>query len=215
MANLITLLRIGLLLVGVGFIYSLTVVGQVIAFFLILVVILLDWLDGVVARRRGQADDVGAVMDILGDRIVENVLWIVFADIGLLPVWVPLIVIMRGLVTDAIRSIALTHGQTAFGERTLMRSTLGRWLVVSRMSRALYAAAKLVTFGYLILLLAGRLAHDQGWVFGPLLDNAGPMLYRIGMGLAYFTVAFCLVRGIPVMLDGWHYLYRREPSGDA
>ncbi len=213
MANLITLLRIGLLLVGVGFIYSLTVAGQVIAFFLILVVILLDWLDGVVARRRGQADDVGAVMDILGDRMVENVLWIVFADIGLVPVWIPLVIIMRGLVTDAIRSIALTHGQTAFGERTLMRSTLGRWLVVSRMSRALYAAAKLITFGYLILLLALKQARDQsalgGWVFGPLLDNAGPMLYRIGMGLAYFTVAFCLVRGIPVMLDGWHYLYRR------
>jgi CDP-diacylglycerol--glycerol-3-phosphate 3-phosphatidyltransferase len=208
MANLITLLRIGLLFVGIGFIYSFHVIGQLIAFLLVLVVILLDWLDGVVARRQGQADEVGAVMDILGDRIVEMSLWIVFADIGLLPVWIPLVVLIRGLITDAIRSIALTHGQTAFGERTMMHSLPGRWLVSSRSSRALYAAAKFITFGYLILLLAFQQALEAQWTLGPL-EEFGLIFYQIGMGLAYFTVAFCLVRGIPVVLDGWSYLYRR------
>jgi CDP-diacylglycerol---glycerol-3-phosphate 3-phosphatidyltransferase len=208
MANLITLIRIGLLLIGVGLIYSHSVKSNLVALAIILVVILMDWLDGMVARQRGRADDVGAVVDILGDRIVENVLWIVFAHIGLLPIWVPLVVFIRGSVTDTVRSIALTQGQTPFGKRTMMRTAIGRWVVASRTSRALYAAAKFITFGYLILLLSFQRAQEQGWELGPF-DEIGPLIHQVGMGLAYFTVAFCLFRGIPVILDGRHYFYQR------
>ena len=38
-------------------------------------------LDGWVARKRGSASTFGAVFDILGDRIVENALWVIFADL--------------------------------------------------------------------------------------------------------------------------------------
>ncbi len=208
MANLITFIRIGLLLIGVGLIYSSRVAQNLLAFAIILVVILMDWLDGMVARRRGEADDRGAVVDIMGDRIVENVLWIVFAHIGLLPIWVPLVVLIRGLMTDTIRSIALTRGQTPFGKRTMMRTVIGRWVVASRTSRALYAVAKFITFGYLILLLSFQRAYEQGLGLGPLYEMR-PFIHQVGMGLAYFTVAFCLIRGIPVILDGWYYFSRR------
>jgi CDP-diacylglycerol---glycerol-3-phosphate 3-phosphatidyltransferase len=207
MANLITLVRIVLLLIGVELIYSHNVASNLIAFAIIQVVILMDWLDGLVARQRGEADNVGAVVDILGDRIVEIVLWIVFAHIGLLPIWVPLVVFIRGSVTDAIRSIALTRGQTPFGKRTMMRTVIGQWVVASRTSRALYAVAKFVTFGYLILLLSFQRAQEQGWELGPL-SEIGPLIHQVGMGLAYFTVAFCIIRGIPVILDGRHYFYQ-------
>lgn len=53
MANLVTLVRVGLLLVGVGLIYSQSVTGRLTAFALIMTVILLDGADGVVARHRG------------------------------------------------------------------------------------------------------------------------------------------------------------------
>lgn len=208
MANLITLIRICLLMIGVGFIYSQSVARNLIAFAIILVVVLMDWLDGMVARRRGETDDVGAVVDILGDRIVENVLWIVFAHIGLLPIWIPLIVFIRGSVTDAVRSMALARGQTPFGKRTMMRTVIGRWVVASRTSRALYAVTKFITFGYLILLVSFQRAYEQGLGLGPLYEMRS-FIHQVGMGLAYFTVAFCLIRGIPVILDGWYYFSRR------
>jgi CDP-diacylglycerol--glycerol-3-phosphate 3-phosphatidyltransferase len=202
MANRITLLRIVLLFVGIGFIYTDTVAGELIAFGIILVVILLDGLDGVIARREGRADETGAVMDIVGDRVVENALWIVFAHIGLVPVWVPLVVVVRGLATDAVRSIARLHGETA------MRSVIGRWVVASRASRAIYAVSKFVAFGYLILYLALIRAQAQGLELGEM-EGWLPQAYVIGLGLVYFTVAFCLVRGVPVLVEGRRYVQRK------
>ena len=202
MANRITLLRIILLFVGVGFIYSYTVTGELIAFGIILTTIVLDGLDGAIARREGRADETGAVMDLLGDRIVENVLWIVFAHIGLIPVWVPLVVIVRGLATDAVRSLARVRGHA------VTRSRIGHGIVASRLSRALYAAVKAVTFGYLLLYMALIQAQSQGVEFDAM-EGWLPGVYNLGMGLVYFTVLFCVARGAPVLVEGWRYV-RRE-----
>jgi len=204
MANRITLIRIAALFVGVRFIYSDTARGELIAFGIILVVIILDALDGMIARREGRADAVGAVMDILGDRVVEATLWIVFAHLGLIPVWVPITVIVRGLATDAIRSIGLARGETAFGERGMMRSPVGRFLVASRGSRALYATAKVVTFGYLILYLALIKAQAAGADLGEF-ESWLPWIDRIGSALVYFAVALCVLRGVPVLMEGRRY----------
>jgi CDP-diacylglycerol--glycerol-3-phosphate 3-phosphatidyltransferase len=207
MANRITLLRIAIFYIGVGFIYSDTVRGEWIAFGIILVVFLLDGLDGFMARREGRADATGAVMDILGDRVVEGTLWIVFAHIGLIPVWVPIAVIVRGLATDAARSLALARGETAFGEKGMMRSATGRFLVASRASRAVYATAKVVTFGYLILYLALIKAQAAGAELGEF-ESRLPWVDRIGLGLVYFTVALCILRGVPVLMEGRRYAKR-------
>ena len=53
--------------------------------FLLLFIFISDGLDGWVARRRGTTSDFGAVFDIASDRIVENALWVVFAQMGLIP----------------------------------------------------------------------------------------------------------------------------------
>lgn len=205
MANRITLTRIVLLFVGIGFIYTYTVSGELIAFGMILVVILLDGLDGAIARREGRADETGAVIDIFGDRVVENALWIVFAHIGLIPVWVPLVVIIRGLATDAVRSLAMS-------ERRMMRSgpstTFGPWVTASRASRAIYATAKALAFGCLILYMALIQAQARGGELG-MMEGWLPQIYNVALGLVYFTVAFCLVRGMPVLIEGRRYVKRK------
>ena len=43
---------------------------------LTLIVFIGDAIDGLVARARGEANALGAVIDIAGDRIVENVCWL-------------------------------------------------------------------------------------------------------------------------------------------
>ncbi len=201
MANRITLVRIVLLFIGIGFIYTYTVSGELIAFVIILIVILLDGLDGLVARWEGRSDETGAVIDIFGDRVVENALWIVFAQIGLIPVWVPLVVIVRGLATDAIRSLAMK-------ERRMIRSKLGYWVVASRASRAIYATAKAIAFGCLILYMALIQAQARGGELG-MMEGRLPQIYNVALGLVYFTVAFCLVRGMPVLIEGRRYVKRK------
>jgi CDP-diacylglycerol---glycerol-3-phosphate 3-phosphatidyltransferase len=201
LANLITAGRVGLVFIAVGLLYTHTVWGAVAAFVLVLTAIIMDWLDGFLARRTHSESPFGAVMDILGDRIVENTLWIVFAHLGLIPVWVPIVVVVRGFVTDSFRSVALTQGETPFGERTMIKSRIGRLIVSSRSSRTLYAIAKVVAFCYLILYFAllNTAAESSLGAWGFAHDFA---LHAIGQSLVYFTVTFCLIRALPVVQDG-------------
>lgn len=204
MANIITLTRIILLFVGITFIYVGDFHGKIIAFFIILSVIVMDWLDGYIARRQHNTTSFGAIFDIMGDRIVENCLWIVFAHLHIIPVWIPLVVIVRGFVTDTLRSVALASGRTPFGEKTMMKSLIGRLLVSSRASRALYGAAKVITFCYLILYIAFLEALKTS----PALILWKAPAYRTGILLVYITVLFCVVRAIPVIMDSRYYFQK-------
>ena len=204
MANFITLLRIILLFIGIAFIYSLNFYGEIVAFVIILSVIIMDWLDGYIARMRNSATPFGAVVDIMGDRIVENSLWIVFAHLHLIPVWVPLIVIVRGFVTDTLRSIALSKGETPFGEKTMIKTEIGRLIVSSRASRAIYGGAKVVTFCYLILYLAFIEALKIFPVSSALTWEE--KAYTTGVILVYITLFICILRAIPVITDSWQYI---------
>ena len=214
MANLITLARVVLLFITVGFVYlSLPhddVPGEpvwaLVAMVLTLIVFISDAFDGMVARARGEANAAGAVFDIAGDRIVENVYWVMFAHIGLLPVWFPFLMIARSFLVDGLRALAMGEGKTPFGEKTMMTSRLGVWLAASRLHRGLYGAAKVVAFMWLLLYMAleWQVRRDPAWA-----QNVGgyaePMR-NIGIGLAVFALIYALVRGAVVVWDSRHAL---------
>src|ERR1700733_11043485 len=150
--------------------------------------IALDGLDGYLARTRGLATPLGAQIDILGDRVVENLFFTFFAVSGLITLWVPVLFFARGAVTDFLRGLTTRSGRTA-----ILDTWWGRTLVASRASRGAYAVLKCVCFCCLGILLALRhlpLAGFNTWLLGA------------GQGLTGITAAFCLVRAIPVIWDG-------------
>jgi CDP-diacylglycerol--glycerol-3-phosphate 3-phosphatidyltransferase len=209
MANLITAARVALLFITVGFIYlSLPHAGvpgeplwALVAAILTAVVFLGDAIDGLVARARGEASQTGAVIDIAGDRIVENVYWVVFAHIGMLSVWFPLVQLVRSFTVDAVRSLALKQGKTAFGENTMMQSRLGKWLAASRLHRGLYGSAKVVTFIWLQLQLALQLQVQRSAEWAQTYGNALTIVQTVGIVLAVFTLLYSLARGAVVVWD--------------
>lgn len=212
--NQITLIRVFLAMAAIGLFHGGATTGSawgpylsLAGLWLLVVTIFLDAVDGYVARRRGQSTVFGATFDIAADRMVESMFWIYFAAVGLISFWLPVIVIARGGFTDFLRAIALAEGQTAFGEKTMMRTWWGRMLVGSRGSRAAYGILKCVAF----VALGGwlTLAHAPRW---QAMLTAGLMQgVRFGaLLLAGATVAFCLVRGIPVLIEGARF-FRREP----
>lgn len=170
------------------------------AFALTLVAIWMDALDGWVARRFGEESRVGAVIDILVDRIVEMTFWIAFAALGWIPVWVPLVVAARGLLVDGARGLALEHGLTAFGATTMMRSKLGRLLVSSRISRNVYGFAKAAAFSLLILASAQALP-----------DGLRAALAPVAQLCVYLSVALCVVRGAPVLVEARRFMTAEAP----
>src|ERR1700682_2395499 len=60
--------------------------------------IALDALDGHIARKKKLATPIGAQLDILGDRMIENVYFTYFAVVGMVSLWVPILFFARGAV---------------------------------------------------------------------------------------------------------------------
>lgn len=195
MANLVSLIRtlLGLLVISLLFIETQTV--YLACFALTIIVIAMDALDGYLARKLNETSKMGAVIDILGDRIVEQIYWVAFLALGWLPLWVPLVVIVRGIVVDGLRSMALEQGFTAFGQSSMQQSKIGWLLVSSNFSRTTYAVAKAAAFAFLIL------GHTPG--FEPDVANNITLL---GLVCAYISVAFCVIRGLPVLVEGRRFL---------
>ncbi len=203
--NLITLIRVIMAFASVALFHT-GPVGSLAALGLLVMTLALDAVDGYVARRRKQTSDIGAAFDIAADRIVESVYWVFFATSGLISFWIPVIVIARGGFTDFLRAIALTQGRTAFGDKTMMETWWGMLLVGSRWSRAAYGIVKCAAFFALGLWMT--LAQAPQWQAALAAGLMGVL--KLGaLTLAASAVVFCLVRGVPVIVEGLRY-FRKE-----
>jgi CDP-diacylglycerol--glycerol-3-phosphate 3-phosphatidyltransferase len=193
MANLVTLSRLLLLLVVIGIAYQAPSWWQFLNVPLLIVVFVTDGLDGYIARRRGEESLFGAMFDIAGDRIVELTMWIVLADLDLVPVWVPLVFVIRGSMVDAIRaSQTANRRQSPFA---MMQSPLGQWLVAGKFMRIFYAVLKAHAFCWLLFIQPMPALLPDFW------SQWGGLMAGIGAVLVYLSVAICLARGLPVIVE--------------
>lgn len=199
MANFITLSRIILAFIALGLLYINNQTAYIAAFILTGIVIWFDGLDGYIARKFNEASKIGALLDILGDRIVECSYWIIFATLGWIPAFIPLIVLSRGFITDGIRSLAFEKGYTAFGNSTMMESKLGKFIVASNFSRGSYAVAKAFAF---VLLIVAYTPND--------IISGQKIILNIALACTYISVAFCIIRGLPVIIEGARFFKKED-----
>lgn len=192
MANLITLGRFFLLIVLIILAYAQNPKLQLVNCPLLVIIFVLDGVDGYVARKRNEASLFGAIFDIAIDRVVENVLWVVLVDLRIIPVWIGVVFLIRGFVVDSIRSQGASEGQTPFG---MIRSPIGKFIVASSFMRLFYGALKAVTFGFIFLI--------QPWpaLFPSFYTEFQIMLTAVKWVLVYATVTVCVIRGLPVILE--------------
>lgn len=139
----------------------------------ILGIFALDAIDGYVARKRNETTKIGEMLDTIADRVIENSFWIYFAATGQLPMWIPILVMTRGFLTDALQR---THGYPTDGWRHA--------LTRSRGSRCVWGVSKAVAFFCLAAASGG-----ENQTFDTLSGT-----------LAVVAVGVCLVRGIPFLL---------------
>lgn len=181
-ANIITLLR-PLLTFGVIALFGRQRTLDIALIATIVLIFALDAVDGIIARKRNETSEIGAVLDIVADRVIENTFWIYFTAMGLIPLWMPIIVMTRGILTDGLR-------------RYITQET-GSWVSVlkeSRTSRGLYGGAKMFTFM--------TLASATIFKF--------PVLEQVSLGFAILTVAFCLIRGLPTVIEIYKTIGKKE-----
>jgi CDP-diacylglycerol--glycerol-3-phosphate 3-phosphatidyltransferase len=200
LANTITLARLPLLLLLVAFLFVPLWPLRFLGLGLLIILYLMDWFDGYVARLRNEVTEMGAMLDVALDRAVENILWITFMYLGMVPLWVPIVFLVRSFVVDGIRGVALAQGKSGFG---MMHSPVGKFLVASRFMRAFYGLAKALVFGFLYLTQALALGNPKILV----------TLQPLNQALIFLTVGLCILRGIPVVLDGRIYFTTKTAPG--
>jgi CDP-diacylglycerol--glycerol-3-phosphate 3-phosphatidyltransferase len=143
LAHITTLVRVILIFCAIALLFHngspYCILGSMILF----LALLLDGVDGILARKFNANSKVGALIDTLGDRITENTFLVFLAYKQLIPLFVPIIFISRSFLSDFVRSLALQRGIGTFALNT---SLLGRCLVASKTSRAIYLILKFMVF---------------------------------------------------------------------
>ena len=155
------------------------------AFWITWVIIILDGIDGIIARALKVTSDFGAFFDIACDRIVELIYISLFASLKWIPFWVLVIFLVRGILVDGIRGFAFKEGKTAFGEKSMMKSKIGYFLTSSRFMRFSYGGIKAIAFAFMFLV-----------------HSSMPQFLNLEMFLVYLMTLFCIVRGVPVLIEG-------------
>lgn len=69
-----------------------------------------DFLDGYFARKCNMITTMGKFLDPLADKLIVNTAMILMIPIGRIDAWIVVIIIMRDLIVDGIRSIASSEG---------------------------------------------------------------------------------------------------------
>lgn len=208
MANLITLARFPVL-IGIVLLLPIGIPWvRLLAVPLLVVLILMDSIDGIIARRRNEVSLLGSVLDIMADRAVELVLWVVFAHVRLVPLAVPIIYIIRGTIVDSLRSVHVRSGQAPF---QAMQTRLGKWLVGSLTMRSSYGAAKMIAFAGLALTHALSAYADRGAVSRAAAESS-LLIFNV---VTWIAVALCLVRGLPVVIEAFTALRNSDNLGEA
>jgi hypothetical protein len=124
--------------------------------------------------------------------------------------WLPMLFFARGAATDFLRGLAFKAGHAGWGAHAMLQSRWARALVASRWSRGAYAALKCGCFCYLGLELA--LTRGPVALLGPVTVDMHATIRAGAQLLVWMTTAFCVMRGLPVLLDGWKYFADRLPG---
>jgi CDP-diacylglycerol--glycerol-3-phosphate 3-phosphatidyltransferase len=110
--NKITIGRIGLTFVMVGFLTATMPFGKTLALVVFGLAGLSDWLDGMLARRLNQISVFGQLMDPLADKILVSASFVSFSVIHqIVPAWIVITIISREFLITGLRLLAGQQGR--------------------------------------------------------------------------------------------------------
>lgn len=78
-------------------------VRYIICGFIFILASFTDYLDGYLARKNKEVTDFGKFSDAIADKVLVNSVLIIFASQGFIPAIVPVVIIVRDIIVDAIR----------------------------------------------------------------------------------------------------------------
>jgi CDP-diacylglycerol--glycerol-3-phosphate 3-phosphatidyltransferase len=123
---------------------------EVVAVVIFLVAATTDWLDGYLARKRGEVTTLGALLDPIADKLLTVSAFISLVELKLAPAWMVVVIVGREFIVSGVRSIAASRGNvisaSAWGKGKtasqvvaiallILTNTLERWLPYGNLGR--------------------------------------------------------------------------------
>ena len=93
-----------------------------------------DKLDGYIARSRNQVTTFGKFLDPLADKILVLTAMVILVERGLLPAWIPVIVLAREFIVSGFRLVAVEKGGVV-----IAASVWGKLKTVTQMIAIIFA----------------------------------------------------------------------------
>ncbi len=181
-ANLLGIARIAATPVVIALMLPSTPGLGMAAFVVFVLAALTDYLDGWVARRRGEVSPLGVFMDLTADKVLVGGVLVAMVEVGLLPTWIVATIVVRELVIGGIRQMAAAEN-----------------IVIA--ARPLGKAKTATTLAGMALLL---LAYDA--------ETGGPMAATsLGGAVELVGWWTMVVATILTLASGWDYLKGAMP----
>ncbi len=105
--NKLSILRIILTFVIMGCLFLPGLPAKILSFALFALASLTDWWDGYLARRSNQITPLGMLLDPIADKVLVLGLLLAFVQMGLVPAWMVLVIVIRELGITGVRLYAV------------------------------------------------------------------------------------------------------------
>lgn len=69
-----------------------------------------DFLDGYIARKYGMVTNTGKMLDAIADKVLVNSVLIVLASLGVINAIIPIVIVLRDIIVNAIKMEAASKG---------------------------------------------------------------------------------------------------------
>lgn len=135
-----------------------------------------DYLDGFLARKRGQVTTLGKVMDPVADKLLVSSAFIMLASLGWLPAWMACVIIGRELAVTGLRNIIAEKGED------LSASNLGKYKTGFQIAAIIPLMIHFPFFGLNVQVIGNLFL----W---------GALIFTIWSGVDYFIRSRSLLQG--------------------
>lgn len=124
---------------------------EIVAVGIFLVAASTDWLDGYLARTRGQVTTLGKLLDPIADKLLTVSAFIALVELGVAPAWMIVVIVGREFAVSGMRSIASARGVVIEASRwgkfkmvsqvvaitlLILTHTLERWVRFGNLGKA-------------------------------------------------------------------------------
>jgi len=130
LSNKITMSRLLLAFVFMGFLFVEGLIFKIIAFIIFSIASLTDLLDGWLARKRNEITDLGKLLDPIADKVLVLAAFLAFVEMNLIWAWMVIIIIIREFLITGLRILAITRGKVLEAEIAGKHKTVSQMVTI-------------------------------------------------------------------------------------